>query len=98
MDSRFSLFGIRFGWDSILGLVPVLGDAATVVPAAYTIVEAHRLGARKRVLARMTGNVLLDAAVGSVPIVGDVLDLVFKSNRRNLVLLHREMARRSHAV
>ncbi|MBE3637666.1 DUF4112 domain-containing protein [Mangrovicoccus algicola] len=94
MDARFSLFGIRFGWDSLIGLlVPGIGDAATALPSLYVIYEAHRLGARKRVLARMGLNVGLDTVLGSVPLAGDVFDLAFKANRRNVALLSREMAR-----
>lgn len=95
LDSRFTLpgTGFRFGWDSLLGLVPGLGDLVTVGPAAWTLVEAWRLGARKRVLARMGVNTAADLVVGSIPLLGDLFDAAFKSNRRNVALLRHELTR-----
>ncbi|MGP1356332.1 DUF4112 domain-containing protein [Roseicyclus sp.] len=93
LDSRFSILGIRFGWDGILGLVPGLGDAVTLASGGYMMMEGARLGARRSVLARMAANAGLDFFVGSVPILGDVFDVAFKANRRNIALLRREMAR-----
>ena len=93
MDARFRVpgTGFRFGWDSILGLVPGLGDAVTVLPAVYMIQQAGKMGVRKSVLARMAGNAGVDFIVGGVPVLGDAFDVFFKSNRRNLALLEREL-------
>lgn len=93
LDTRFRVLGIRFGWDSILGLIPGVGDLATALPGAYIIAEGARMGARRRVLARMGLNTATDFVLGGVPIVGDLFDLAFKANRRNIALLKREMAR-----
>jgi hypothetical protein len=93
LDSRFSILGIRFGWDPILGLVPGMGDAVTLASGGYMIVEGARMGARRSVLARMAANAGLDFFVGSVPILGDAFDVAFKANRRNVALLRREMGR-----
>lgn len=93
LDSRFSLFGLRFGWDSILGLIPGVGDVVTVAPAIYTISEAARMGARRRVLSRMALNTGTDFVIGGIPLLGDAFDVFFKSNRRNIALLKAEMAR-----
>lgn len=92
MDTRYRIPGtpIRVGWDSILGLVPGIGDLATTGPAAWMIYEAHGMGARKRTLARMAANSGLDLLIGGIPLIGDAFDLVFKANRRNLALLERE--------
>lgn len=93
LDSRFRVPGtpVRFGWDSILGLVPGLGDAMTVLPALYMIQQANRMGVRRAALTRMAGNAGIDFAVGSVPVLGDVFDLFFKGHRRNIALLEREL-------
>lgn len=91
LDSRFSLFGLRFGWDSLLGLVPGLGDIVTAAPAAMMIVEGARLGARKRVLTQMAANGAIDLVVGGVPVLGDAFDVFFKSNKRNITLLRAEL-------
>jgi hypothetical protein len=95
LDTRFRLpvVGIRVGWDSILGLVPGVGDLATAIPGAVMIYEAGRMGARKRTLARMGLNTGIDFAVGGIPLVGDTFDLFFKSHRRNVALLRRELNR-----
>jgi hypothetical protein len=98
LDTRFRLFGIRFGWDSILGLIPGIGDAATAAPGLYIITEAARMGARRSVLARMGANTAADFVIGGIPLLGDLFDLGFKSNRRNIALLKREMARQAPPV
>jgi hypothetical protein len=96
LDSKFRLPGTRihFGWDSILGLVPVVGDAATSIPAGYLILKGYRLGARKRTTARKVLNTGLDATIGAIPVIGDLFDLFFKANRRNFRLLQRELKQR----
>jgi hypothetical protein len=94
LDARFRVPGTgwRFGLDSIVGLVPGVGDAATAAVALWVLWQSHRLGASKAVLARMAGNVALDAVFGSVPLVGDIFDATFKSNRRNVALLRRHLS------
>ncbi|WP_206454505.1 DUF4112 domain-containing protein [Aurantimonas marina] len=76
--------GIRFGGDSIMGLVPGVGDAAGGLIGVYIINEARRLGLPTHKLVKMAGNLGIDFAVGSVPLLGDVFDVVFKAHRRNL--------------
>jgi len=93
LDARFRLFGIRFGWDSILGLIPGVGDVATAAAGVYIITEAARMGARRRTLARMGLNTGTDFVIGGVPLLGDIFDVAFKANRRNIALLKREMER-----
>lgn len=97
MDTALRIPGtnIRFGADSVLGLLPVVGDASGALIGLAIVNEARRLGVPKRKLAKMLYNLGLDAAVGSVPVVGDVFDLYFKSHKRNiqLILDHFEMDR-----
>ena len=97
LDSRFRVPGtkIRFGWDSLLGLIPGVGDVATLAPSAYLIYRGHKLGARKRTIARMATNTGLDFVVGAIPVLGDLFDLAFKANNRNVALLKSEMSLRS---
>jgi hypothetical protein len=83
---------IRFGLDALLGLLPGAGDAVTGAVAAYAIVLATRLGAPPVVVARMTMNVLIDVATGTIPVLGDIFDVGWKSNRKNVQLLEKYLA------
>jgi len=80
---------IRFGLDAVVGLVPGLGDAAGAALAAYLVVLAARLGAPPAILLRMLLNVSVDAVVGAVPLLGDLFDIGWKANTRNIELLDR---------
>ena len=95
LDSRFRIPGtpIRFGWDALLGLIPGVGDVASLGPSAFLIYRAHKLGARKRTIGRMSINTGLDFFIGAVPVLGDAFDLFFKANNRNFALLRKELAR-----
>lgn len=97
LDSQFRVpfTRFRFGLDPVLGLIPGLGDAALALPACYILYRAHRLGVRRRVLARMGWNIAVDLAVGAVPLFGDFFDAAFRANLRNLALLRRELGERS---
>jgi hypothetical protein len=91
---RIPLIGYRFGVDAILGLVPVIGDFSAFALSAYIIYRAARMGAPASLLARMLVNALGDALVGSIPVLGTVVDVVWKANARNLKLLERFLASR----
>ncbi|PQO31526.1 DUF4112 domain-containing protein [Blastopirellula marina] len=82
---------ITLGWDAVLGLVPFIGDATTTAVSAYFLWEAHRLGASRWTMIKMVGNVLTDFMVGLVPLVGDLADIGFRANRRNMKLLEKEL-------
>lgn len=97
LDTKFRIFGFPVGWDSILGLIPGLGDAVTVVPAAIMINHGYRSGVRKRALGKMVWNTGLDMAVGSIPLVGDLFDFAFKSHKKNVAVLRDELERGSSA-
>ena len=77
----------RFGLDALIGLVPGIGDAVTTAVSLWLVKEARALGAPAHLIVRMLGNIVIDGAVGAVPLLGDAFDLVWKSNRRNLHLL-----------
>jgi hypothetical protein len=95
MDDAFFVPGtnIRIGTDALIGLVPGIGDLITTAIAGYIVMEARRIGAPKHVLLRMWGNVALDGLMGAVPFAGDVFDVAFRANRRNLALLRRHLER-----
>lgn len=81
--------GLRVGLDSVVGLIPVVGDLITAAMGAWLIWEGRNLGMSKFHLARMAGNVGFDTLVGAIPFAGDLFDFVFKSNSRNLRILKR---------
>lgn len=93
LDSKWRIPGTSrtFGVDAVAGLIPGVGDIATGLVSAHIIREAVRLGIPNALLARMVGNVALDVAVGTVPLLGSVFDLFFKANRRNMRLLRRHL-------
>jgi hypothetical protein len=91
LDTAFSIPGtrIRFGLDPLLGLFPGLGDFITPAFSALLLIHAAKTGVPRIVQFRMLVNALLDAIVGIVPVAGDLFDLAWKSNVRNLALLER---------
>ncbi len=97
MDSAYRVPGtnFRFGLDGILGLIPGVGDITTSVVSLYAIYLAHQVGASRWTLTRMAGNLALDLTLGALPLVGDVFDFFFKSNRRNVRILEKHLRRQS---
>jgi hypothetical protein len=83
----------RLGLDSIIGLVPGVGDLVGGAFSLYIILEAAKLGAPRSLLARMGWNVAIDVLVGAVPLLGDLFDAGWKANVRNLALLERQVHR-----
>lgn len=81
----------RIGLDTIVGLVPVVGDIITAAMGSYLVWEARNLGLPKWKLWHMMGRIGLDTAVGSVPIVGDAFDLVYRSNSKNLKTVKKHL-------
>jgi len=91
MDAAYRVPGtsVRFGWDPIVGLIPGVGDLTTASFSVLVLYRAFRLGVPRVVLTRMMLNILIDLVVGVVPFVGDLFDVVWKSNTLNLALLER---------
>ena len=83
--------GYEFGLDAIVGLIPVVGDFIGAALGAYLVWEAKNLGLPKWKLWRMSGNVAFDTAIGFVPVAGDALDFLFRSNSRNLKIVKRHL-------
>lgn len=95
LERSLTIPGTRMtvGLDSIVGLVPGIGDFITAAMGAYIVWEGRNLGMGKWQLARMSGNVLFDAALGAIPLAGDAFDFFFKSNSRNLKIIKRHLDR-----
>lgn len=96
MDSAFRIpgTGIRVGFDSILGLIPGIGDAAALAPSAWIILESRRLGAPKDLLVRQGVNAGIDVVIGTIPLIGDLFDVGWKGNLRNVALLREHLETR----
>ena len=94
LDSAVRVPGtnIRFGLDSLIGLVPGVGDLAGAALSGYIVLAAARLGLPPAVLTRMLLNLGLDTLVGTVPLLGDLFDVGFRANVRNAALIDRHLA------
>ena len=94
IDGAFGLPGtrFRFGLNSIIGLLPVGGDAVLGAISLYIVYEAAQLGVPTPQLARMIANVGLEILGGSVPLLGDLFDMALKANLRNLAIIERHIA------
>ncbi|HEX4882941.1 MAG TPA: DUF4112 domain-containing protein, partial [Casimicrobiaceae bacterium] len=93
LDAAVEVPGLRtrVGLDALLGLLPGVGDVVAAGLGLYLVMEARQLGASRWLQARMIGNLLVDTAVGAVPIAGDLFDVYFKAHMRNLKLLQKEL-------
>ena len=91
LDSRFRIpgTGIRFGLDAIIGLIPGLGDVSTPIFATFLLLQGVRMRLPIVVQARMVLNAAIDMLLGFIPVLGDLVDIGFKANLRNLALLER---------
>lgn len=98
MDAQFRVPGtnFRFGLDAIIGLIPGGGDLSTFAVSGYMLWVMAQNGASGYVLARMVLNVLLDTIIGSIPLIGDVFDMFYKSNMRNLRLMQEHYREGRH--
>ncbi|MDN5726286.1 MAG: DUF4112 domain-containing protein [Propionibacteriales bacterium] len=93
MDDVFTIPGtkIGFGLDSLIGLVPGIGDAAGTVLSTAILVEAVRARVSIPVLLRMGLNLLFDTIIGYIPLAGDVADVGFRANKKNARLLEEAL-------
>lgn len=98
LDNRFRIPGtdIRFGLDFLIGLIPYIGDVIGLAISGVLLLVMARNGASGMVALKMAGNILLDAVVGVFPLVGDLFDLGYKANRRNVNLLQEHYREGRH--
>ena len=80
---------ITFGLDAVLGLIPGGGDIAGAIFSTWLILLGSRMGVPRQVLMRMVANVAIDTIGGSIPILGDLFDVAWKSNSRNVEILEQ---------
>ncbi len=96
MDARFTVpgTGIRIGLDPIIGLIPVVGDTATLIVGLAMLIESRRLRLGWGTHLRIVWNLVLDWLVGLVPVADLVLDTIFRAHQRNARLLSERAALR----
>jgi hypothetical protein len=99
LDAQWSIPGTRYrvGLDGLVGLIPGVGDAAGALLSTYILYEAMRLGAPRGVLLRMAANIALESVVGALPVVGDLFDVAWQANTKNVALLQAALAARRTA-
>ncbi|MGI9386404.1 MAG: DUF4112 domain-containing protein, partial [Methyloligellaceae bacterium] len=99
MDNQFGIPGtnVRFGFDAMIGLVPVAGDLAGGAISLYLITKALRHGAPMSLIARMLANTGIDMAAGSVPLVGDLFDVAWQANKMNVDLVDNHLRQQAAA-
>jgi hypothetical protein len=92
MDSAVTVPVVgSIGLDGIVGLLPVAGDWVTGVVGLYIVYQGYRLGLPTATLGWMLLTVALDVLAGSVPVLGDALDIAWKSNQRNVARIERHL-------
>ncbi|KAK6428176.1 hypothetical protein LTR95_015680 [Oleoguttula sp. CCFEE 5521] len=89
----FNLFGMRFGWESVIGIIPGFGDVVGVLLALSVWRKCQKVegGLDSGTNTQMLLNIIIDFAVGLIPFLGDLADAAFKANTRNAALLERQL-------
>lgn len=99
LDAKFQLpFGLRIGWDGILGLIPGIGDFATNAVSFYILYRAAMIGCPPSVVLRMALNVIVDNLLDMIPFIGNIFDFFWKSNLKNVELMDRFLIERKQTV
>ncbi|MDQ3392874.1 MAG: DUF4112 domain-containing protein [Bacteroidota bacterium] len=91
LDSNFTLPGtnFKFGIDPIFGFFPVIGDLTSFAISCFLLAYMGKFGASRKVIILMLGNIILDAVIGSIPLLGNIFDFTYKANNRNIRLLKK---------
>ncbi len=95
LDESFTIPGtnIKFGMDAVLGLVPGGGDLVSGIFSLYMLRAAMKMNLPKRAIFSMLANIILDTTVGVIPVAGDIFDVFWKSNKRNMNIIEKHIAR-----
>ena len=98
LDNRFRIPGtqIRFGIDSLVGLVPYAGDVITFFISGFLVIAMVRYGAHGKALFKMIGNIWIDGMVGTIPLLGDIFDFRYRANLRNVDLMREHFGEGKH--
>jgi hypothetical protein len=91
LDTLFRVPGTewRVGLDALVGLIPGIGDTVTAALSFYILSTGVRYGVPRVTMLRMALNVAIDYVIGAIPFAGDVFDVAWRANVRNVELLRR---------
>jgi hypothetical protein len=98
LDEQFRLPGtkFRFGLDPVMNLIPGIGDISGFIISGGLLLAMAKKGASNKIVVLMCLNILLDATIGAIPIIGQIFDFFFKSNTRNLKLMREHYLEGKH--
>ncbi len=96
MDAQFNIpfLPIPIGLDTLVGLIPGIGDTISLGVAGYIVAGAHKIEMPKRHLTQMGGNILIDWIIGLVPVIGDLFDVGWRGNLRNVKIAREHLEER----
>lgn len=89
LDTEFKIFGIRFGIDPILNIIPGVGSVIGAITSLYLFWLAYRLNVPSQTFLKMLWNLLIDFILGEVPLIGIIFDALYRANVKNLKLLEK---------
>jgi hypothetical protein len=98
LDEQFRFPGtkFRFGLDPVMNLIPGIGDISGFIISGGLLLAMAKKGASNKIVVLMCLNILLDATIGAIPIIGQIFDFFFKSNTRNLKLMREHYIEGKH--
>jgi len=90
-NSLFNCCGIRFGWSSVIGIIPGVGDIIDAFMAVMVLKTCQQVdgGLPADVKSKMMFNIVVDFGIGLIPFLGDIADAVFRANTKNAVILEK---------
>lgn len=93
LDLQLSLCGLRLGWAGVIGLIPWIGDIIALWLAMRILRKAEKIdgGLPASIQLRMMANIMFDFGIGLIPLVGDFINVLYKCNLRNFVLLEKHL-------
>jgi len=91
---RIPVLGLSIGWDSVLGLIPGIGDVLMMAASLFIVKQAHDMGVSFWSKCRMIFNIFVDWLLGSIPLVGDLFDIAWKANLKNITIMEEQLHHR----
>lgn len=87
LENKFGIGRFRIGLDPIVGAIPGVGDIITLAMSFYLVWIAIHMKLPQEKILEMIGNIIVDFLIGLFPVVGDITDIVFKANTKNMKIL-----------